>query len=158
MTQTCESLFKRLEQDGEKTVAFFNSLSADQWHLPVYNMETEWKVRDVLAHFVSAEASFFELIKDIQAGGSGASEYFDIEAFNQQEVKSLRTATPEHLLVQFQRLRKKTVDLGLGMLPSDLLRVGRHPFLGEASLSDIIKLVYRHNQIHLRDLKRIVIK
>jgi hypothetical protein len=35
-----------------------------------------------------------------------------------------------------------------------LLHQGRHPFLGRAPLSEIIKIIYRHNQIHLREIRQ----
>jgi hypothetical protein len=42
------------------------------------------------------------------------------------------------------------------MSQNDLERIGRNPFLGEVPLVEIVKLIYRHNQIHLRDLKRLL--
>jgi hypothetical protein len=157
MNQTCEFLHERLLQDGEKTVAFFDKLTEKQWKFLVYdNNQVEWKVREVLAHFVASEASFARLIENILAGGHGTPEQFNIDAFNQAELDKLSTHTPAELLVQFQQLRQTTLDLVDGMHQSDLMKVGRHPFLGEVPLSDIIRLIYRHNQIHLRDMKRII--
>jgi hypothetical protein len=40
------------------------------------------------------------------------------------------------------------------MQDPDLAKLGRHPFLGITSLEDIIKMVYRHNQIHMREIRR----
>jgi hypothetical protein len=42
------------------------------------------------------------------------------------------------------------------MQPADLERIGRHPFLGVAPLVEMIKLVYRHNGIHIRDARKLV--
>jgi hypothetical protein len=156
--QTSESLREKLKQDGEKTVAFFQLLPEEKWHLLVYNDGIAWNVKDILAHFVVSEAGFCQLIENILAGGSGAPEQFDIDEFNRQEVKKLTTVSREDLLENFQKLRQHTLGLMEGVSQQDLLRVGRHPFLGEAELIDIIKLIYRHNQIHLRDLKRIFIE
>jgi len=36
---------------------------------------------------------------------------------------------------------------------ADLAKEGRHPFLGETTVEEMIKLVYRHNQIHYRDMR-----
>ena len=36
---------------------------------------------------------------------------------------------------------------------SDLEKIGRHPFLGQTTLREMIKMVYLHNQIHIRDIK-----
>jgi hypothetical protein len=156
MDQTPERLRQRLNQNGEKTIAFFNQLSPDEWQLSVYEDGVEWKVKDVLAHFVVAEASFCQLIENILSGGKGAPEQFDIDTFNRQEVGKLSKTPSQELLKKFQLLRQHTSGLIDKISSQDLKKVGRHPFLGEANLVDIIKLVYRHNQIHLRDLKRII--
>jgi hypothetical protein len=42
------------------------------------------------------------------------------------------------------------------MQPADLANTGRHPFLGWVAVEDIIKMLYRHDQIHLRDLRRLL--
>jgi hypothetical protein len=42
-----------------------------------------------------------------------------------------------------------------GLSEADLQKTGRHPFLGETSLAEMIKMVYRHNQIHYRDLRKL---
>ena len=156
MDQTPERLCQRLNQDGEKTIAFFNQLLPDEWQLSVYEDGVEWKVKDVLAHFVVAEAGFCQLIENILSGGKGAPEQFDIDTFNRQEVGKLSKISSQELLKKFQKLRQHTSGLIDKISSQDLKKVGRHPFLGEDNLVDIIKLVYRHNQIHLRDLKRII--
>ena len=40
-----------------------------------------------------------------------------------------------------------------GLTPADLDRRGRHPWLGEADLRSVLKLLYRHPMIHLRDVR-----
>jgi len=35
----------------------------------------------------------------------------------------------------------------------DLEKSGRHPWLGMAQVEEIIKLMYRHNQIHQREIR-----
>jgi hypothetical protein len=59
------------------------------------------------------------------------------------------------LIDQFKRLRQETIELVLNMNTSDLEKQGRHPFFGMAALEDIIKLIYRHGQIHLRDIRKL---
>ena len=36
---------------------------------------------------------------------------------------------------------------------TDLDREGRHPFFGPSALEKLLKLVYRHNMLHLRDIR-----
>jgi hypothetical protein len=43
-----------------------------------------------------------------------------------------------------------------GLDQTELSISGRHPYLGEAALVDMIKMVYRHNQIHYRDFRKLL--
>jgi hypothetical protein len=36
----------------------------------------------------------------------------------------------------------------------DFKRTGRHPFFGQMSIDEMFKLIYRHNMMHLRDVRR----
>jgi hypothetical protein len=156
MADTPQRLAERLQTDGEKTAMFFHALLPDDWTHPVYTIGGQWAIHQVLAHFVSAEASFVELIDNINQGGQGVPEGFDIDAFNEDQVADLASSTPDHLLERFIYLRQLTVQLVGGLSQKDLEKTGRHPFLGVVPLEDIIKLIYRHNQIHLRDLRPIL--
>ena len=35
----------------------------------------------------------------------------------------------------------------------DLDRQGNHPLLGQMPLEDFVKLIYRHNKMHMRDVQ-----
>jgi hypothetical protein len=37
---------------------------------------------------------------------------------------------------------------------TDLQLRGYHPWFGDSQLEDMLKLIYRHNIIHLRDIRR----
>jgi len=62
----------------------------------------------------------------------------------------------EALLEEYEGLRAATINLVREMSAHDLQKVGRHPFLGLATIEDIIKLIYRHNQIHVRDMRKVL--
>jgi hypothetical protein len=154
MPDTPQFLAERMRAEGEKTVVFFSSLSPESWEQTVYSDGSCWAVRQVLAHFVSTEAAIGRLIENIQAGGSGAPEDFDINAYNERKVASLSQVSPPDLLLQFDRFRQRNIEIVSKMAQADLARQGRHPFLGETELVEIIKLLYRHNQIHQRDIRK----
>jgi hypothetical protein len=157
MADTPASLSARLLREGEKVCAFFQDLSVEQLERSVYKEVAEWRVREVLAHFVSTEKAFSSLIENVMAGGSGAPEGFDLDTFNQRKVAELKEATTDELLENFHRLRNKTAALVASFNEGQLNQTARHPFLGVAALVDIIKLIYRHNQIHLRDVRRVIL-
>jgi hypothetical protein len=143
-----------MRAEGEKTIEFFSAISPEGWEQTIYSDGSCWAVRQVLAHFVSTEAAIGRLVENICAGGAGVRDDFDINAYNERKVASLQPIAPPELLRQFDRLRKRNIEMVSKMSQADLARKGRHPYLGETELVEIIKLLYRHNQIHQRDIRK----
>jgi hypothetical protein len=156
MPESPERLAERLVSENQRTLEFFRALTPEQWDCVVYSQGPVWTARHLLAHFVSAEQALKRLIEDVYAGGAGAPEDLDIDGFNAGEVAELVKCTPEELLQEFDLSRQACVALVRAMQPADLENTGRHPFLGWVALEDMIKLLYRHDQIHLRDLRRLL--
>lgn len=154
MAETPQRLVERLSDEGRKSIDFFKDLRPEQWEISVYSEGSRWSVRQVLAHFVSAERAFSLLIRDVLEGGEGAPEGFDIDRFNEGQVSKMGSLLPLDLLAQFEESRRTSIELVAHLQTDDLVKVGRHPFLGQAALEDIIKLLYRHNQIHQRDIRK----
>jgi uncharacterized protein (TIGR03083 family) len=144
----------RLQAEGAKTLAFFRSLSPADFAQQVYTTGPTWRVRDLLAHFVSAENTFREYGLQILAGGPGAPEDFVIDEFNLIQVGALRDADPAALLVQFEAARAATLAMIHGMADSDFDRRGRHPWFGIVPMASMSKLIYRHNMLHERDIRK----
>ena len=154
MADTPQRLVNRLLEEGEKTRQFFEAMPTVDWDLQVYSDGGQWRIRQILAHFVATEASLQKLVKNILDGGEGTPLDFDLNRFNESRVSRLEDTSPSELLSQFYALRQQTAQLVAGIDPDELQRTGRHPFLGVASLEEIIKLMYRHNQIHQRDIRK----
>jgi uncharacterized damage-inducible protein DinB len=156
MPETPSFLAERLKTEGDKTAAFFASLTSDQWKSVVYTEGEAWTVRSVLAHYVTAEKGFISIFTSIRAGGPGASEDFEIDRYNASQQKKTRELTPSELLDQFRTVRIQMTVFVASLTEADLAKRGRHPFLGQATLAEMIKMVYRHNQIHYRDLRKVI--
>jgi len=156
MPETPAFLAERLKTEGDKTAAFFASLTPDQWNLEVYTEGETWAIRSVLAHYVTAEKGFVTIFTSIRGGGPGVPEDFDIDRYNASQQKKTRELGPAELLEQFKAIRAEMVAFVLTLDETDLSRQGRHPFLGQSTLAEMIKMVYRHNQIHYRDLRKII--
>ena len=153
MLQTrVDALIARLEKGQRKTGAIFSALTPEQWQQPIYN-EPEWNARNVLAHFVSAEEQLLVLARAVAAGGGGAPEGFDINAFNAAEQARLRGRSQE-LLAALDRARQETIEWVRTLGGSQLDRVGRHPALGQVSVETMILAIYGHQLMHMRDLGR----
>ena len=158
MPDTPVFLADRLRVEGDKTIAFFTGLTPEQWQVTVYTEGEKWTIRSVLAHYVTAEKGFVSIFGNIREGGSGVSEDFDIDRFNANQQKKTRELLPEELLEQFRIIRTEMVNLVNSFSDDDLTKQGRHPYLGETTLGEMIKMVYRHNQIHFRDMRRVIVQ
>ncbi len=156
MPDSSDFLTERLKTEGEKTAAFFAALAPEQWQILVYTEGEQWTLRNVLAHFVMAEQGFLKLFANIRDGGPGAAEDFDIDRYNASQQEKTRELTPNELLEQFQATRVIMAALVASFSEEDLQKQGRHPFLGLTTLAEMVKMVYRHNQIHLRDLRKLL--
>jgi hypothetical protein len=156
MSDTPEHLAGRLRDEGSKIRDFFLGLPANTWDALVYSDGEQWTVRQLLAHIASAEISMGRLVKNIVAGGAGTPEDFNIDVYNERKVRELNDKTTEELIVQFIDAREANANMTARLTTDDLACKGRHPFLGVTTVSEIIKMIYRHNQIHLRDLRKLL--
>jgi len=154
MPESPEFFAERLRYEGEKTISFFSGLTSDQWHLPIYTEGEVWTVRNVLAHYVTSERGFCNIFRKIVEGGEGVAEDFDIDRYNSSQQKKTEYLSPPELISQFTLVRTEMVNLVASMSNEDLERKGRHPYLGPTTLGEMIKMVYRHNQIHFRDIRK----
>jgi len=146
----------KLQTEGEKTLAFFRALSPEDWTKEVYSEGATWWVRDILAHITSAERSIPHLIHVLLEEGKQIPPDFDLDAYNQRKVREMANYTPDDLLTLFEQCRADTVALVEKLSAEDLQTVGRHPFLEEAPVEDMLELMYRHIQIHQRDIRKML--
>jgi hypothetical protein len=155
MSETPERLVSRLAVEGRNTRQFFLALSTDQWERTLYTDGAQWTVGQVLAHFITTETGIRSLMMAILAGSSGVPQDFNINAYNERKVSAFNQSAPVELLELFDRERQATIDWVNGLADEDLQQTGRHPWLGIAPLEEMIQLLYRHNQIHQRDIRKL---
>ncbi len=145
---------KRLQDEGDKLLALFEVLTPAQWQRVVYADGMIWTIKDLLAHQISAEKEFQFYGRDVLNGGSGAPEDFDINRFNNREVAAMSDQAPGELLVAFRATRQDTIDFVSTIHEEQFALQGRHPFFGMMAIEDLFKLIYRHNMLHARDLRK----
>lgn len=147
-------LAERLKKEGDKVVAFFSTLTDEQWKGEVYTEGDVWTVRSVLAHFVTSERGLLKLFERIRQGGLGAAEDFSIDHYNARQQQKTRDLSPQELLEQYMEVRADAIEWVSGLSTEELKIEGRHPFLGQVPLTEMVKMLYLHNQIHLRDFRK----
>ena len=157
MTEATPSfLADRLTKEGQKVVDYFSTLKDEQWNTEVYTEGEVWTVRNILAHFVTSERGLHKLFESIKDGGAGASDNFSIDQYNTRQQEKTRDLTSEELLDQFVSVRADLAKWVSNLSHEDLVKEGRHPFMGQVHLSEMIKMIYMHNQLHFRDFRKLI--
>jgi hypothetical protein len=154
MPDTAAALASKLETEGRKVVGFFSGLSQVQWQVPVYAEGEIWNARSILAHFVTAERGFLRLFANVRAGEGGVDQDFSIDRYNARQQERTKDLPAPDLLSQFSIVRSEMATYVGSLTDADLRARGRHPAIGEASLLDMIKVIYLHNNTHIRDIRK----
>lgn len=153
MSKHVGELIARLRKGDRKMAELLGSLGDDQWKMVLYEGSPTWTVRDMLAHFLSAEEGLLRMAQDIATGGPGAPKGFDYDAYNASEQERLAGIPPRQLLADLAAAREATIRWVAGLDEADLDRVGHHPALGEVTLETLINAIYGHQLMHIRDLQ-----
>lgn len=139
-----------------KTVDFFRSLSLEDLAVRVYQEDTDWTVKQVLAHFVTIERSMQWLFKNILSGGPGSPKDFDFDRFNRTQPQKLDGLSLDELIGQFEAVRADTILIVKEMSEADLDREGWHVFHGHDTLGRFVRWAYEHVDIHVDDIRKVI--
>lgn len=153
MSETAD-LAEKLKSEGARMAAFFSSLTDDQWQAEVYTEGAVWTIRNVLAHYVTSERGLVRLFEQIRQGGGGSPDDFSIDRYNASQQEKTKEYTPAELLDQYRSVRADSAAWVQGLKDEELEIQGRHPFLGQTVIREMVKMLYLHNQLHYRDVKK----
>ena len=154
MTTRSTGLADKLVSEGDKVLAYFGQLLPESRSKPVYGEGAGWKVRDVFEHLILSEESLQLLFEQVAREGRGVDEGYDIDAFNAAHTGGLAMLSWDELLTRYTGTRARTASFTRGLNDEQLAIRARHPALGDASLEDMIKLIYVHHSMHMRDVRR----
>ena len=154
------ALEQKLRAEGERTLTFFKSLSAQSWAQIVFEGEgdQQWSVRDVFEHLITSEEGLRLIFRDVASGGPGVQEGFSIDESNQRAKGKLAGLSLDQLFERYLACRHRTSDFAGTLSDAKLATVGRHPFLGPSKLEDMLRLVNLHNSMHVKDVKKAINK
>ena len=155
MSEVAE-LAEKLKSEGEKFVGIFSGLTDTQWGVEVYTEGATWTIRNVLAHFVTSERGLIKLFESIRQGGGGVADDFSIDRYNEAQQQKTKELAPAELLEQYKAVRENSVAWVSGLKDEELEITGRHPFLEMTTIREMVKMLYLHNQLHYRDLKKVL--
>ncbi len=146
-------IIERLQRQRDASIAWFRSLSPEALSVQVYD-DPAWKVKDVLAHFVTIEGSMQWVFENMLQGGPGSPEDFDVDRFNRSQPQKLSGLSVEELIQRFFAVREKTIDLVAAMSEEDLDREGRHAYHGQGTLERFVRWAYEHAEEHEADMRK----
>ena len=147
-------LAEKLKTEGDRFTAIFSGLTDEQWEQEVYTEGTTWTIRNILSHFVTSERGLIKLFEQVRQGGPGAADDFSIDRYNAAMQERTKTLTPAELLEQYKQVRASSIAWVSGLKENELEITGRHPYLGQTVIREMIKMLYIHNLTHYRDMKR----
>lgn len=154
MSERTEYLANRLAQQRDVSLALFRSLTPEQWSTVVYGEDANWDVRTLLSHFVSSETSMVKLMENILEGGEGSPEDFDLNRFNASRAAKMANLPAADLLRQFESVRAATIEWVGRLRDAQLDMQGRHATRVMQTVEGIIKIIYKHNQMHEIDIRK----
>ena len=149
-------LADKLQSEGEKFYTLFAGLTDDQWQAKVYTEGETWTLRNVLSHFVTSERGLVKLFERIRQSGEGSPDDFSIDRYNATQQQKTKDISPQELLEQYKMVRADSIAWTLSISETDLEKQGRHPFIGMTTIREMIKMLYLHNQMHYRDMKKVL--
>ena len=155
MATRASALADKLLSEGERTLTYFRNLPADARHMPLYIDGTTWTVRDAFEHLVISEESLQLLFEQVARAGLGVDEGFSTDQFNAEHTGDLAALSWDGLQARYMTTRQRTAAFTRGLSDAQLAIRARHPALADATLEEMLKLIYLHHSMHMRDIKRI---
>ena len=149
-------LAAKFSREGEKALGFFSQLPDEAWEIQLYADGAQWSVKEVLAHIVETEISLRRLFENIRDGGNGITNKIDIDHYNAKAIAKLKDIAQQELLGEFRSRREKMIEFVSSLSEEDLSLEGNHPFLGEATLEEMLRLFYLHVNLHIRDIRAVL--
>ena len=156
LTNTSQLLVKQFSEVGNKATGFMQQLHPDQMDVKVYEDGAAWTVREVCLHIVEAEGSVMRLIEKVLAGGAGVPMDFNLDRYNESKVKKMGRLSQKEIVEKFSYLRAETIKKIEKLSEDDYDMVGRHPFLGEATVKDMFRIMNVNVKVHIRDIQRVL--
>lgn len=126
MSTQRETLQQHLSNSRAALLQCLQPLDEAQWQTVVFSEENQWTAADILRHLVEAQRGMAAQIAQIQAGGTGVSEGFDLSRWNNRAVSKNQNKTPAELLTELEEGRANLLMLLDNMGEDDWQKKGRH--------------------------------
>ncbi|HQV69371.1 MAG TPA: DinB family protein [Thermoflexales bacterium] len=155
MSDTSTQLADKLTSEGERTLAFFRAIPPEKWDAQLYTDGAQWSIRQAFEHLCISEHGMKRLCEQIvYENGNGAAKDFDIDAYNKSKTNRFAQMSNAELQALYAETRQQTTALARKLTDEQLALRGNHPAMGDSSVQDILKMLYIHNTMHVKDVKK----
>jgi len=148
MSARTDSILVYLQECQEKLLNVLNSLSQEQWEQQIQDEDQLWTVRQIVAHLVSAQKGMSTQIVNISQDKNLVPEDFDLNRWNQSQVKKSVERTPHELMTALQEDFERLKETVKHFTDAELDKRGRHGSLRIMSVEEIARTVGEHDVDH----------
>lgn len=128
-------------------------LSDEQWQSRAYSEEGgEWRVLDILRHVVDSERGMTALMAQVQTGGAGVPDDFDLSRWNRRIVEKLQGKSLDDLMTAMAHNRVALFDFIDTLADEDWHKTGRHASGHVLSIEQVCRLIARHERGHTAEI------
>ena len=146
----------KLAQNRAALFTLLQGLTDEQWQTAVFSEDTIWTVADMVRHLEGAERSMIALMANIQQGGEGASEDFDLARFNASRIKKSKEQQPLDLMETMEKNREDLLVFMDSLTEEDWQKKGRHGSLHIMTIEEICHIIADHEATHAHDIAQAI--
>jgi hypothetical protein len=144
----------KLQASRAKLLATVDGLDANAWEWRP--ADGRWSVRLILAHVGSAQWSHLEVAQRLVAGQPTAIPGFDLDEWNNARVAEREDWLVNQVLADLESAQQATLGFLETIDDQALVITGSHPALGEVTVAQVIRIIPIHDNLHRRDLLKLV--
>jgi uncharacterized protein (TIGR03083 family) len=145
---------QELSAARQELLALLNSLTPEQWQMPVFSEATTWSVSTAVAHIAEGERGMSVHVHKIRKGEETLPAGFDLTHWNAGVAGRMGNPTPSELLALLDTTRARTLATMASLNPEDWERTGRHPSRGIITIEQYYATMAGHDRQHAADIRR----
>jgi hypothetical protein len=127
-------------------------IGSDDWDVNRADPQ-HWPPRDILAHLLSAERGLRGRIsKIVEAGDTQPPAGFDLDTWNDRQIRKLRKRSVNEVLEQLEAERETTVKALAETAPDDLDLPGFRASGNSTTVGGLFELIADHESQHAEEL------
>lgn len=154
MSNQKEVLHQHLLSSRTSLLEWLNALTPEQWQTVIFSEENQWTAADILRHLASAQRGMASQITQIQSGGTGVPDDFDLARWNARSVQKTQEKTVSELLAELESGQMQLLSILDTMQDDDWEKKGRHGSGRILSIAEIFHLIGSHESSHAQDIQQ----